>query len=48
VSGDGCNATCVVEFCGDGLVNNVTEFCDDGVNNGTSGFCASDCLTVLP
>jgi hypothetical protein len=38
----------VVEFCGDGIVNNVNEVCDDGVNNGTSGFCASDCLTVLP
>jgi cysteine-rich repeat protein len=30
-AGDGCNAQCVLEFCGDVLDNNgVTETCDDG------------------
>ena len=48
LAGDGCDALCVLEFCGDGIVNNVTEVCYDGLNNGTSGFCASDCLAVLP
>ena len=26
--GDGCTATCVLEFCGDGLINDSTEVCD--------------------
>jgi cysteine-rich repeat protein len=36
VSGDGCNSECVIEFCGDGIVNNAdpvlgeSEKCDDG------------------
>ena len=35
-SGDGCDATCHVEYCGDGVVNdNGQEQCDDG--NTTSG-----------
>ena len=30
-SGDGCTSACVVEVCGDGIVNNGgTETCDDG------------------
>jgi cysteine-rich repeat protein len=41
--GDGCNAICVVEFCGDGVVNdNGAEACDDGnVLNGDG--CNVDC-----
>ena len=31
VPGDGCNATCLLEYCGDGVVNNGgVEECDDG------------------
>lgn len=42
VSGDGCDANCVTEFCGDGIVNGGTERCDDG--NGVSGDgCDEDC-----
>jgi len=37
----------VAEFCGDGIVNNVTEVCDDGINDGTSGSCATDCTTAI-
>jgi cysteine-rich repeat protein len=29
-SGDGCSATCIVEYCGDGVINNNVEECDDG------------------
>lgn len=29
-SGDGCDADCVLEFCGDGIVNDSYEHCDDG------------------
>jgi uncharacterized repeat protein (TIGR01451 family) len=30
--GDGCSATCIIEFCGDGIINNLlagNEICDD-------------------
>ncbi len=41
-SGDGCDANCVAEYCGDGIVNGGTERCDDG--NATSGDgCDEDC-----
>lgn len=28
VSGDGCSADCVVEYCGDGITNDINEACD--------------------
>lgn len=42
VSGDGCSATCVVEFCGDGTVNGTNEQCDDGGNANGDG-CSATC-----
>ncbi len=48
VSGDGCDAQCRLEFCGDGIVNNGppggqgTEECDDG-NSNDSDVCRNDC-----
>jgi cysteine-rich repeat protein len=41
-SGDGCSSICIVEFCGDGIVNNG-EFCEDGNNLGFDG-CFPGCL----
>lgn len=42
-SGDGCNANCQLEVCGDGLDNNGTqEECDDGNTTNNDG-CESDC-----
>ncbi|MEM1335417.1 MAG: DUF4215 domain-containing protein, partial [Actinomycetota bacterium] len=38
--GDGCTANCEVEFCGDGVVNNVTETCEPA---GTAT-CDDDCM----
>lgn len=44
-SGDGCSATCVTEFCGDGIVNNSgTEECDDGANGDNGDGCTDSCL----
>jgi len=43
VSGDGCSATCTLEFCGDGTVNG-SEVCDDG-NNVSGDGCSSDCMS---
>ncbi|MEL7370585.1 MAG: CARDB domain-containing protein, partial [Myxococcota bacterium] len=44
VSGDGCTATCVVEFCGDGIINNGgTEICDDG-NTAPFDGCSPACM----
>jgi cysteine-rich repeat protein len=42
ISGDGCDALCVIEFCGDGIVNNIIEECDDGNLVGGDG-CEADC-----
>jgi len=42
VSGDGCSDLCVIEFCGDEIVNNIVEECDDGNDDDTDG-CKSDC-----
>jgi cysteine-rich repeat protein len=33
INGDGCNSECVIEFCGDSIINNVNEECDDGQEN---------------
>ena len=46
--GDGCDAVCVVEFCGDGIVNNGTEVCDDGINDGTLGQLRAGLLGCHP
>lgn len=46
VDGDGCTSQCILEFCGDGIVNNAgTEQCDDGENNSDTepGACRTDC-----
>ena len=46
VSGDGCTALCVDEFCGDGSINdNGTEVCDNGGANSdvTPNACRTDC-----
>jgi cysteine-rich repeat protein len=45
--GDGCNAVCQEEFCGDGLINNGPpggpgEQCDDG-NSQDGDCCSSSC-----
>lgn len=42
VSGDGCTATCEIEFCGDGVVNGGTERCDDG-NDVAGDGCTATC-----
>jgi cysteine-rich repeat protein len=45
-NGDGCTAQCVLEFCGDGVINDSgTEECDDaGLNsNVTPNACRTDC-----
>jgi cysteine-rich repeat protein len=49
-NGDGCDARCQLESCGDGLVNNgpplgTGEACDDG-NASTGDYCSSDCSAV--
>ena len=42
-SGDGCSATCVGEFCGDGTVQSALgEECDDG-NNASGDGCSGTC-----
>ena len=43
-SGDGCSALCVVEFCGDGLVNDVTETCEPP----STATCEADCTVRTP
>ena len=41
--GDGCNANCQFEFCGDGILNNNnSELCDDGNTTAGDG-CNSIC-----
>ncbi len=47
VSGDGCSATCVVEFCGDGTLQPALgEQCDAGPGNSdsTPDACRTSCL----
>ncbi len=42
--GDGCDASCVVEFCGDGIVNDAgAEGCDDGNTESGDG-CDASCV----
>jgi cysteine-rich repeat protein len=45
-SGDGCSNVCEIEFCGDGVTNNVTEECDDGNGNELDG-CTSQCVSAV-
>ena len=40
--GDGCSALCIIEYCGDGIVNGFLEECDDGNNEDGDG-CSADC-----
>jgi cysteine-rich repeat protein len=48
ISGDGCNAICEIEFCGDGVVNDGgSEICDDGNTTDADG-CGATCLTEVP
>jgi len=42
VDGDGCSADCRLEYCGDGIINNIDEECDDG-NNVDGDSCSSSC-----
>jgi len=44
IDGDGCNADCEEEFCGDGIVNNEDENCDDGDSEDGDG-CDENCQT---
>jgi len=47
---DGCSATCTIEFCGDGIIQDlrgiggINEACDDGDNFGGDG-CSATCTT---
>ena len=46
VDGDGCTRDCIIEFCGDGVINNSgTEECDDGDTNSDTeaNACRTDC-----
>ena len=43
IDGDGCTATCMTEYCGDGVVNNAgLETCDDGGTVDGDG-CSASC-----
>ncbi|MFN2424861.1 MAG: hypothetical protein ABR587_00290 [Candidatus Binatia bacterium] len=46
VDGDGCTSECILEFCGDGVINDAgTEECDDAEanNDATPNACRTDC-----
>jgi len=45
VDGDGCSSACIIEFCGDGIVNNAGEECDEGEANSDTlaDACRIDC-----
>jgi len=48
INGDGCSAACVVESCGDGVINNSgNEACDDG-NFANGDGCTSTCAFERP
>lgn len=42
-NGDGCDANCIIEYCGDIIVNNIDEECDDGNAIDGDG-CQADCM----
>ena len=50
INGDGCTATCLVEFCGDGTINNaaVGEECDDGNAADGDGCSAACTIEIAP
>jgi cysteine-rich repeat protein len=43
---DGCDANCIIEFCGDGLINNNDEQCDDANRQDDDG-CDENCQIEL-
>jgi cysteine-rich repeat protein len=44
IDGDGCNASCLIEVCGDGIFQpTLNEECDDG-NNTINDGCDNDCV----
>ena len=43
VDGDGCDDSCEVEYCGDGVLQHTTETCDDGNTLSEDG-CSSTCV----
>ncbi|MFH2008989.1 MAG: kelch repeat-containing protein, partial [bacterium] len=43
VGGDGCNASCLIEACGNGVVDGA-EVCDDG-NQVSGDGCSADCFS---
>ena len=46
VSGDGCDANCIEEFCGDGITNDTDEECDLGLGNNSDtapDTCRTNC-----
>jgi cysteine-rich repeat protein len=43
VPNDGCSELCLVEYCGDGVVNNGQEQCDDG-NQQSGDTCSESCV----
>ena len=48
ISGDGCSAACIIEFCGDGILQaGLGEQCDDGNNINGDG-CSAACLLEPP
>lgn len=42
MSGDGCSASCIIEFCGDGIKNNVNEQCDNGNSSASTSSNSSN------
>lgn len=47
-SEDGCSASCVVESCGDGIIQaGLQEVCDGTVGVGANQACASDCKSLI-
>jgi len=47
VDGDGCNASCIDEYCGDGIMNDNGEVCDDSNANSNDG-CTETCSAIEP
>jgi cysteine-rich repeat protein len=42
---DGCSASCVIEYCGDGIWNDLgNEECDGSQDGDCPGLCLNDCL----
>lgn len=43
---DGCGPSCLIEFCGDGIKNNITEECDDEDGIGQYQECSLSCEII--